>query len=548
MLRGKRNSIRTNVGNLFHEYCANSSVHGVRYLSCRERTACEKFWWLLVFLLSIGSCSLLIRKIYHKWDQTPVIVSFDEKSTRIWQIPFPAVTLCPQTKAGQSWLNFSREHIENMVGEDVIPDHNMTDYFIAMVQMCERTFYHVLHNSEMLPNKTSSDSFATLIDDMSIPMKETIHFCFFRGRIVDCEALFRKTITEDGICFTFNGLSNEQLLRPETVFLKEDFPLSEIRNASDWTLEHGYSAQSDLSSYPYRTVASGYSSGLAMNLITNNRNYDYLCGGPVQGLKVLLHSPADYPQVSKKFIRVPLNQEVTIAVKPQMIVTAETLRNYAPERRQCFFDHERYLRFFQVYTQDNCELECLTNFTFRYCGCVKFSMPHSNRTAICESNKIDCMILAENELLEMDAVKHRKGEWNYRADCNCLPSCTSVQYDAEITQTDFDWMKWSVSYGMSLKGSEGVHISRLGIYYKEAQFMASKRSELYGLTDFLANCGGLLGLCMGVSLLSLVELVYFCSVRPFVLGRNTKEMSSKAENDTPAISLLSTAVGIKDGF
>lgn len=55
--------------------------------------------------------------------------------------------------------------------------------------------------------------------------------------------------------------------------------------------------------------------------------------------------------------------------------------------------------------------------------------------------------------------------------------------------------------------------ARLSIFFKENQFITSKRSELYGQTDFLANCGGLLGLFMGVSLLSIVEIIYFCTLR-----------------------------------
>ena len=56
-------------------------------------------------------------------------------------------------------------------------------------------------------------------------------------------------------------------------------------------------------------------------------------------------------------------------------------------------------------------------------------------------------------------------------------------------------------------------MSRLTIFFKENQFTSSKRSELYGPTDFLANFGGLLGLFMGVSILSIVEIIYFCTIR-----------------------------------
>lgn len=69
--------------------------------------------------------------------------------------------------------------------------------------------------------------------------------------------------------------------------------------------------------------------------------------------------------------------------------------------------------------------------------------------------------------------------------------------------------------------------SRISIFFKENQFITSKRSELYGQTDFLANCGGLLGLFMGVSLLSFVEIIYFCTLR---LCNNLKMRSDRKKS------------------
>lgn len=80
-----------------------------------------------------------------------------------------------------------------------------------------------------------------------------------------------------------------------------------------------------------------------------------------------------------------------------------------------------------------------------------------------------------------------------------------------------------------------MQISRLGIYYKESQFMTSKRSELYGLTDFLANCGGLLGLCMGMSMLSVVELFYFSCIRPFALWTQNTEKGQPGKDGVVAV-------------
>lgn len=76
--------------------------------------------------------------------------------------------------------------------------------------------------------------------------------------------------------------------------------------------------------------------------------------------------------------------------------------------------------------------------------------------------------------------------------------------------------------------------ARLSIFFKEHQFITSKRSELYGQTDFLANCGGLLGLFMGVSCLSIIEVIYYftlrlgCSLR---LRRNRQRKSMRMQKN-----------------
>ena len=55
----------------------------------------------------------------------------------------------------------------------------------------------------------------------------------------------------------------------------------------------------------------------------------------------------------------------------------------------------------------------------------------------------------------------------------------------------------------------------LHIYFNKLHFMRHERAELYGIVDFFSNVGGLLGLCMGFSVLSLLEFVYFFTARLF---------------------------------
>lgn len=102
---------------LFSDYTNNSSIHGVRYMGERHRPWVERVWWIIAFCLSIIACSKLIYNVWNKWDQSPVIVSFAEKSTPVWQIPFPAVTMCPETKAQSSKFNYTE--IYHMLNENI---------------------------------------------------------------------------------------------------------------------------------------------------------------------------------------------------------------------------------------------------------------------------------------------------------------------------------------------------------------------------------------------------------------------------------------------
>ena len=51
------------------------------------------------------------------------------------------------------------------------------------------------------------------------------------------------------------------------------------------------------------------------------------------------------------------------------------------------------------------------------------------------------------------------------------------------------------------------------VYFKKLHFMRHERAELYSAIDFFSNIGGLLGLCMGLSALSVAELIYFFTMR-----------------------------------
>ncbi|CAG9766000.1 unnamed protein product [Ceutorhynchus assimilis] len=101
-------------------------------------------------------------------------------------------------------------------------------------------------------------------------------------------------------------------------------------------------------------------------------------------------------------------------------------------------------------------------------------------------------------------------------DCDCLPLCTDLYYNVETSASFWEWRDAIKVINPAFENffdRSGMSMSSLVIYFKNNQFVTSRRHELYGPTDFLGNFGGLLGLFTGFSILSLMEIIYFSTVR-----------------------------------
>lgn len=147
-------------------------------------------------------------------------------------------------------------------------------------------------------------------------------------------------------------------------------------NVSNWNAEHGYVLNSNETIvYPHRVFSSGLRDMFMTILGIELDPASEYCSELSQGFRLSIHMPDQLPQLPDDFIYVGIEQEVYITVKPYVIATSNGLRKYSAKSRGCFFKSERQLRFFRLYSQQHCELECLTNFTKNACGCVKFSMP-----------------------------------------------------------------------------------------------------------------------------------------------------------------------------
>ncbi|KAH8296948.1 hypothetical protein KR044_001339 [Drosophila immigrans] len=516
---------------LLLEYSKSTTIHGIRYIFEVHRPIYEKLYWLVLTCTSVYFAVSLIWATYLKWQDSPVILGFDETLVPVHKIPFPTITICPEIKMERNifdYANVSRRIWDKYQQNEDFSDIDEEDLqrMAATMHICDTDvaarFAPLLSN--LRPDLQPLDVTETLVD-LSISKNVTGPFCRWNGRFYFCNKIFDFVATDEGICYQFNGLRPKDIYRderfisyvdPDVVSFDSFFdsslpPLNEI--TGNWSLDGGYIDQGQ-NSYPQRTVVSSVRSGFFAFLQGLEHNYDYDCRSFKQGYKVFLNSPESVPLTSNNYILVPHGSEVMVSVLPNYVVSTSNLHEISAEKRQCYFNDERALRYFRAYSQSNCQTECLANFTMVKCGCVKFWMPKPLDVPVCGVADIACYNAAQDELnaLLQNQTIQKTVDPNVKVMCHCMPACTSLEYNFEISRAVYSAEKTIKAFREKYELTDSIG-SRLTVYFKERQFTAIKRTILFGVSTLISNCGGIFGLFMGISSLSFIELVYFFCMR-----------------------------------
>lgn len=487
------------VEHVFSEYSRMSTVHGVRYLCDNRRHWSERIWWIISVSTSIFMCAGFLFGAWSKWTISPLIITFADEATPISSIPFPTITICNDFMVNTSALNYSRirEQLSKREFTNVDLDAETIQRVHSLAHFCAPPLF-LGEYIEYKRYKLNRNIFQSL-QDLEARLFHSHDRCYLVGqREFDCDVLFSQLLTDSGVCYTFNYLNSNDIYNMSV--LAEDFPKVSDFNVSYWDLIDFNANESKIRrnlSYPYRMQNAG--TGLEINMWvpeTENR-FDPMCDGLLEGLKVQIHSAMEVPRFNKFFYHIPFDHDVRITVKPKMMITSQSLiENHDQEQRKCIDGNEQHLSFFRNYTQRNCHLETLANESYRVCGCVLFWMPRFNASKMCSfAKEFNCVGHVENSFHNTDMTN------------KCLPACNSITYEADISTS---------RRALNPFEPKGFKRIKVLVLFKDQQYYASSRSELYGKMDFIdftAACGGILNLFMGISMLSIIEIIYFATFR-----------------------------------
>jgi acid-sensing ion channel, other len=165
----------------------------VRYLG-ESRHWIERLFWVFAFCLSVTGCYVMISETYEKWQLYPVIMTPVDEPMSVWNIPFPAITICPERKAIKTKFNYLTSRIWTKF--EKFSDHELRIY--EALQAFGRTVVEIV---DLQPN----EMYFLLKNITEPPVKYTI----YGDRV--CYPI--NLMTEEGLCSSINLINSSHLLQ-----------------------------------------------------------------------------------------------------------------------------------------------------------------------------------------------------------------------------------------------------------------------------------------------------------------------------------------------
>ncbi|KAL2721737.1 sodium channel protein Nach-like [Vespula maculifrons] len=496
-------------------YCKNTTLHGFRYLTVHQSTIIESMLWFLVCIMSIIFCIILMMRLWHNFDENPTATAISTTNP-IWNIYFPGVTICNNNKV----YNPHAKIFGNILSRNGINHSQSEKFFVSLMKLTR-------------PDKTDVDNLTAtralevlgftvdrLMYELMQPCKTMLLRCAWLGQKFNCSDIFKAVKSREGYCCAFNyhfnldrpyGYDNYDLKNSSEENDRSDIPSEELPGIGQIQKAPG----------------SGRDVGLAVALNVEGEHYKS-SNRPFAGATVLIHDPKDYPDIGIHSISVLPGHVMGIGISGTTTESSQDLRQLPLKRRMCLFQDE--VRGKSNYSFQSCVSNCIYMRVHKYCGCLPFYYPNEN-SRTCFLTDIDCIL------------NHRRivstYETSFENECNCLPQCSDTFYDVVSESIAIE----DVGYNSEItRDLDNKNASFIYVYFRDISYIEYRKQNIMSWDSLLASFGGIFGLCLGGSVISLVELLYYI-VREFFYLRKG---STSAKRNFPAASELFVSTPLKD--
>ncbi|CAH1790893.1 unnamed protein product, partial [Owenia fusiformis] len=490
-------SMTYNMKKVVEEFADHTTAHGWGNISQRSSTLGKTVW----IIFTLGCTCLAIASIigtiskYFEYETKDIVELRDEP------LEFPSVTVCPLNPIAHTHQLMYRQNIYY----EIVDYHNLTN--------------------NILPTERKTPQHNTLYKD-------------YINQLVSYQGYYENAMQI--LVYSHN---------------KDDFITSctymeNMCNRSDITtsLHHEhyncftYSTSRSLPDFAKTTV--GPNSGLSMILYLD-----------VSKLSMTLYDP-NYPTSGSNGARVVIHERGSLPdpekdgsdIEPGHSVNAALSVNRRELMKKPWGNCVDYSALDAggfVHTMNSCIKRCQQKRVYEECGCVKASLPLEpdlENAQFC--GKLDVKEWLKNEpnitILneDLNRLECQKSAW--RPCKTCAKNCTYHTYDVSLSQSEWPtdgavksfyerWIMQQPNYENStlyhrfhreMKDLKDIYsvtettksaiknnFVRLNVYFKESETKVTTKAQAFDLANLIAETGGFLGFYVGISVISIAEVM-----------------------------------------
>ncbi|XP_055047965.2 acid-sensing ion channel 2 isoform X3 [Misgurnus anguillicaudatus] len=442
----------------WQSFANRSTLHGLRFIfpypssssSSSRRSASRRLLWTAALLASLVLLVLESAERLAYFLSYPHVTSVDAVVSG--SLVFPAVTVCNLnayrfTRLTQNDLYHAGELLALLDVHLQIPDPHLAEPHV-LAFLTEKSNF-----SNYRPKPFSMREFTERVGH---DLKEMMLYCRFQGQ--ECSHQDFKTVfTRYGKCYTFNAAEEGKTLRT--------------------------------------TMKGGTGNGLEIMLDIQQDEYLPVWGETEEtafeaGIRVQIHSQSEPPFV----------HELGFGVAPgfqTFVATQEQRLTYLPPPWGECVSRALESGLFEVYSVSACRIECETRYIVENCNCRMVYMPGDSPYCTPEQYK-DC---AEPALAALSAVEG--------TNCVCRSPCNMTRYNKELSMVKIP-SKTSARYLEKKFNKSEKYITDnilvLDVFFEALNYETIEQKKAYEVAGLLGDIGGQMGLFIGASILTILEL------------------------------------------
>ncbi|XP_076269631.1 sodium channel protein Nach-like [Rhynchophorus ferrugineus] len=451
------------------QFCLNTSLHGWKFCVLSPTKLGRIFWLTICFAALVTALSLLLAAWYI-FQEMPVVTVAESTQHFIYNYPFPAVTICNYNKVSkQAAFTLGAK----LASKTNISTEQAAESFKSLIHTLNHHHHNVdkekaniLEELLRLNNKTIDEVFLAISPSCSSLLKR----CLWKGDERRCNIMFSQIKTANGYCCSFNYVQPKDKAKHYVT--------------------------------PKRTSSTGLQSALEV-LIDSNQDDYFAAEIPSIGYRVLIHGTYNFPSADTDNIFCARRSNALIGITPTTTVASSGLRRIPLDQRNCLFSDERHLTYFHIQNFHNCVVENKLKFIYRICGCMPFYAPKiEEKVRLCTPMDASCVANHEDIMEKRDEAVQ---------NLNCVEDCESTFYKASTYQGTLE-ARYTTRFN-TYNATSIENFTVIRVYFEDLYQELYRREIIFTWYTILAYYGGIMGLFTGFSFISLVEIVYFFTIK-----------------------------------